>query len=690
MADKIEIEVIAKGLDAAKKDIEGLQKSMEKTAKDGSKSANILQSAWVKAAAGITVAVVGLKKAFDFGKEGAKIQQSMEATAQQFGVNVDKMVKKLREASAGTVSNANLIESANRAMALNVTKDMDKMSELLEVARARAKAMGIDTTQAFSDIVTGIGRQSPLILDNLGIITKGWAEEAKAAGKAFDAQFILNKVLKDGADIVKRSNPGVLTMAERLAKVEASAQNAGDALKRAFSAELVRIIEELGTQGENALDGISNNIENLRKGFRALFGSVYAVIALLRTIAEPIAASINSAIAIVQGFTNILKSTGDAIIGIGEAADLVSKGKFPEAWNLMKTNVKLTMDEIKNETKLTADLVSQEFARSGKTIKESWKTVADEYRSLTGEIGDLSVEVADKSIAENIRKLEILREQEQAAMEEEVEQKKIAKEAERQAEIEHQNGLNAIRQTAIQQSQAVLNSFFEFGRQKRATELSDFTAHQNEILQAEKEALDARTENKIKDLEKNKQLAINEARSRNADTTKIEEQYEQAKQDIVKTSTETKAEYERAAEERIRNEKRRTAKADKTAAIIQSIINTSLGITKALSSVPPPASYILAGITGTAGAVQTALIGAQPIPKFAQGTDFSLGGSALVGERGPEIVDLPQGSRVRTNDELTKQINDNRNISITVQTQDPITFVNELKQTYGLDVFQEA
>lgn len=36
------------------------------------------------------------------------------------------------------------------------------------------------------------------------------------------------------------------------------------------------------------------------------------------------------------------------------------------------------------------------------------------------------------------------------------------------------------------------------------------------------------------------------------------------------------------------------------------------------------------------------------IPKFAKGTNFAPGGLALVGERGPELVDLPRGSRVST------------------------------------------
>ena len=38
-----------------------------------------------------------------------------------------------------------------------------------------------------------------------------------------------------------------------------------------------------------------------------------------------------------------------------------------------------------------------------------------------------------------------------------------------------------------------------------------------------------------------------------------------------------------------------------------------------------------------------------PLPQFAMGTNFAPGGIALVGERGPEIVDLPRGSRVIPN-----------------------------------------
>jgi hypothetical protein len=41
-----------------------------------------------------------------------------------------------------------------------------------------------------------------------------------------------------------------------------------------------------------------------------------------------------------------------------------------------------------------------------------------------------------------------------------------------------------------------------------------------------------------------------------------------------------------------------------------------------------------------------------PIPGFAKGTSFAPGGMAIVGERGPELVNLPRGSQVIPNNEL--------------------------------------
>jgi len=138
------------------------------------------------------------------GAETARLRQSFESLA---GSQADEMLLSLQEASRGTIDDMNLMLSANRAMMLGVTSNTEEMVRLLEVAMVRGRAMGLSTQQAFNDLVTGIGRASPMILDNLGIITGGqktFDDYAASIGKAADEltdiekrQALLNKVLSE-------------------------------------------------------------------------------------------------------------------------------------------------------------------------------------------------------------------------------------------------------------------------------------------------------------------------------------------------------------------------------------------------------------------------------------------------------------------------------------------------------------
>lgn len=55
------------------------------------------------------------------------------------------------------------------------------------------------------------------------------------------------------------------------------------------------------------------------------------------------------------------------------------------------------------------------------------------------------------------------------------------------------------------------------------------------------------------------------------------------------------------------------------------------------------------------------------VPKFASGTDFFTGGNAIVGERGPEMVTLPRGSKIHPANETSKMMGGQTTINITVQ-----------------------
>jgi len=214
-------------IEALLKDKE-FKKVMKSMSKDMKKGGEGITKSWASVVTGFNQGLELMKKGWmavkgliNIAKEAAEYKQGMDALARNTGQNADKMVAKLKEVTKGTVANKDVMLSANRLVALNVTRDVDKMAQLFEVARVKAKAMGISTAQAINDISTGIGRNSPLILDNLGIITKGWAEEAKAAGQAYDQQFMLNKILEQGAEELKRTGAGIKTSAETYQTLEA-------------------------------------------------------------------------------------------------------------------------------------------------------------------------------------------------------------------------------------------------------------------------------------------------------------------------------------------------------------------------------------------------------------------------------------------------------------------------------------
>jgi hypothetical protein len=83
----------------------------------------------------------------------------------------------LRAAAKGTVSDLELMKNANSAVLLGAAETTDQLEFLIEGGRRLGKVMGRDATEGFNDLTIGIGRQSRLILDNLGLIVR--VEEAQ-------------------------------------------------------------------------------------------------------------------------------------------------------------------------------------------------------------------------------------------------------------------------------------------------------------------------------------------------------------------------------------------------------------------------------------------------------------------------------------------------------------------------------
>ncbi len=151
--------------------------------------------------------------------------------------------------------------AANRAMMLGVADNADEMSRLMAAAIERGRALGVDASQAVNDVITGIGRMSPQILDNLGIVGAAAAmdEYAASLGKTADQltdvekkQALVNSVLA-GA-------PGAVVIDDAAAafeRMDASIQNAKEALGVLFSPAIAAIADQIARATITATDALT-------------------------------------------------------------------------------------------------------------------------------------------------------------------------------------------------------------------------------------------------------------------------------------------------------------------------------------------------------------------------------------------------------------------------------------------------
>jgi hypothetical protein len=139
-----------------------------------------------------------------------------------------------------------------------------------------------------------------------------------------------------------------------------------------------------------------------------------------------------------------------------------------------------------------------------------------------------------------------------------------------------------------------------------------------------------------------------------------------------------------AAIERAKEEARkRDAKRQKAIAIIQSIINTALAVTAALTAGGNPlklatgAQIVEAAIIGVIGAAQTALIAAQPLAK-----------GGVVGKLSGEVVQFADGGRVTSSGNI-KPLSNGDNVLATLKTGE-VVLNQEQQRRIGYSTLKAA
>ncbi len=173
-------EALDKGLDDSKKKVSGFANYMSKLG-------------------GIMAAAFSVKEIVAFTHQTAELANKAAGVRRAFDkLNNPNLLADLRRATLGTVDDLQLMQRAVQAQNFKIS--LDQLATYLQFATKRANETGQSVDYLVDSIIIGLGRQSTLILDNLGFSAaqirdnmKDGASVAEAVGK------IIKEQMGDGA-----------------------------------------------------------------------------------------------------------------------------------------------------------------------------------------------------------------------------------------------------------------------------------------------------------------------------------------------------------------------------------------------------------------------------------------------------------------------------------------------------------
>lgn len=174
--------------------------------------------------------------------QALNLRRAFKRLAEQEGLQATELMKDLKEATFGAVTELELMKNATQAKFLGI--DLNNLPILLKFATIRAKETGQNVDYLVQSIVTGIGRKSPLILDNLGLQIREINAE-------------IEKIARSQGRWTGRIDESTQAMYIQQAAVNIAKKN----------------IEEAGEKSAGASDKV-NQLSNEFERFKILMGSI--------------------------------------------------------------------------------------------------------------------------------------------------------------------------------------------------------------------------------------------------------------------------------------------------------------------------------------------------------------------------------------------------------------------------------
>lgn len=655
-----------------------------------------------KSIAGLAKLAVGIyaaKKAFDaivkigqefvkVSKEAAYLKQinmAFESMATAAGESSTEILNSMRELSGGTISAMEMIQSANRAMILGIP--IDDLDKMMRIARASATATGSSVKQMFDDIVVGVGRQSRMILDNLGILVKAeeanekYAEMVGIVGReltdAEKRQAFLNEVLIAGEEIIKKVGKAgqevtsaekwqIMTAAIADLRVEMGmkllpafesitgalanyARKMADAMKEAR--DLRDLMEEITVGGIEEVDSVES-LDIAFEGYEAQLKEINKAQKEYNKRAEQI---ILHGYATQESVDKLNKSYNDQKSAIYSAMDAVrAEIEVRKLELVLAENIDVNRRrEIEGELEL-AKIKEAKAKRTAEFLEwvnvEYAKTTQGTIEAKEAEINyaEAMLQRANKTKPQIEAIIELLKEELSLLKEEAT----VAEEAtkERIGLINDWKDAEDSRVAAFMGAHLIAGEAHEETMQWISEEAKEWAKAAQVKLDATQGMFDAITEASGAYFDVQLQGIDNSIMAEEERLESLQEIYNQDKEALKAKLDSGVIDYQtyedslKALDDALTaaqgsnmdtlQEKRKDiltkqAKADKAAAIIQASINVLQGVTKAIAQ-GGIVGIILGAIVAAAGAVTIGMIAAKPIPSFATGGEFVTSGPQAI------------------------------------------------------------
>lgn len=280
----------------------------------------------------------------DFVSESARAgvemaEQADGVTKAFYAMDNPNLLDNLRKATKGTVNDVQLMTAAVQANDFRIP--LEDLGKYLEFAQLKAQQTGQSVDYMTNSIVTGLGRKSPLILDNLGISAAEISEKTKETGD----------FMKAVAEIVDTqlaaAGETYISAADRAAQKTVELQNA----QKALGDEILPIKE----QWDDAYADMQLNTISLISWCMKHQGVVKALsimLAAFTVVAIATSNAIKSNIVVTKGAAaaqqawNVICATGTGLLKLLQAGFYLLTGRVTlakNAWAAMNATMKASV-----------------------------------------------------------------------------------------------------------------------------------------------------------------------------------------------------------------------------------------------------------------------------------------------------------------------------------------------------------